>query len=69
MTREEIRQAFRQAQQEEFADVPQQPAIHASLTFQRKMERRIRSAPWRLSGRKKIAVALLAAVVLTLRQK
>lgn len=66
MTREEIRQAFRQAQQEEFAHVPQQPAIHASLTFQRKMERRIRSAPWRLSGRKKIAVALLAAVVLAL---
>lgn len=66
MTREEIRQAFRQAQLEEFADVPQHPAIHASLKFQRKMERRIRSVPWRLSGRKKMVVALLAAVVLAL---
>lgn len=66
MTREEIRRAFRQAQQEEFSAVPERPAIHASPKFRQKMGRLLGTAPRHMSKTKRIAVLLLAAVVLLL---
>ena len=67
MTRDEIRRAFRQAQQEEFAAVPQQPSIDASPKFQRKMERLLHRAPRRqISKKQRIVGILLAAVLLVL---
>ena len=52
MTRDEIRRAFRQAQQEQFAAVPQQPKIDVSPKFQRKMERLLQRAPRRRISKK-----------------
>ena len=66
MTREEIRRAFRQAHQEEFAAVPERPTIHASPQFQQKIGRLLGTAPRHMSKTKRIAVLLLAAVVLLL---
>ena len=66
MTREEIRRAFRQAQQNEFSSVPEQPSIHASSKWEAKMERKLGLAPRRISRKKRVAIILLAAVVLTL---
>lgn len=66
MTREEIRRAFRQAQQEEFSAVPERPAIHASPKFRQKMGRLLGTAPRHMSKTKRIAVLLLATVVLLL---
>lgn len=66
MTREEIRQAFRQAQQEEFADVPQQPVLQVSPKWERKMERKLGLAPKRISKKKRLIILLLAAVILAL---
>ena len=66
MTREEIRQAFRQAQQEEFADVPQQPAIQASSKFRQKMARKLGLTPHPISRKKRIAIVLLVAILLIL---
>ena len=66
MTREEIRQAFRQAQQEEFAAVPQQPVLQISPKWERKMERKLGLAPRRISKKKRLVILLLAAVILAL---
>ena len=67
MTRDEIRRAFRQAQQEQFAAVPQQPKIDVSPKFQRKMERLLQRAPRRrISKKQRIVGILLAAVLLVL---
>ncbi len=66
MTREEIRLAFRQAPEEEFAAVPQQPAIHASPQFQKKMGRMLGMVPARITKTKRLTILLLAAVLLIL---
>ena len=66
MTREELRQAFRQAQPEEFAAVPEQPIFQASPKFEKKMARMLGLAPRRISKSKRIAVILLVAVLLIL---
>ena len=66
LTREEIRQAFRQAQQEEFSAVPRQPAIHASPKFEQKMMQKLRLAPRPISNGKRAAILLLAAILLVL---
>ena len=66
MTREEIRLAFRQALEEEFAALPQQPAIHASPKFEQRMERMLGLGSRHISKTKKIAILLLAAILLIL---
>ena len=66
MTREELRRTFRQAQQEEFFMVPEQPTIHASPQFQRKMARMLGLAPRPVSKKKRIAIFFLVAVLLIL---
>lgn len=66
MTREEIRRAFRQAPQEEFATLPWQPVIHASPKFRHKMEHQLGLAFHPISHPGRTAVLLLAALLLCL---
>ena len=66
MTREELRRAFRQAQQEEFFMVPEQPMLSPSPGLEKRIARKLRLAPRRISRRMRAVVLLLVAVLLVM---
>ncbi len=66
MTREELRRAFRQAQQEEFSVVPEQPMLSPSPGLEKRIARKLGLAPRRISRRMRAVVLLLVAVLLVM---
>ena len=66
MTREELRRAFRQAQQEEFSAIPEQPMLFPSSGLEKRIARKLGLAPRRISRRMRAVVLLLVAVLLVI---